>query len=325
MNSFGRVFKVDIFGESHGKMLGVIVDGCPAGISITEDLFILDLNRRKAGKKGTTTRIEDDAPQIISGVFNEKSTGTPIALLFANKNIQPTDYQNVKKIFRPSHSDFTAYKKYKGFNDYRGGGHFSGRLTLPIVAAGVIAKQLLSNIEIETEIIEAGGEKAVEKAVEKALATQHSIGAILECKVKGLPVGLGEPFWDSVESLISHSIFAIPGIKGIEFGSGFAAAKMNGYEHNDRFIDECGKTKTNHSGGINGGITNGNELIFKVAVKPTSSIFQEQETFNFDTQKLEKLTIKGRHDACFALRVPPIVEAMTAISLADLFLLQKRQ
>lgn len=325
MNSFGRVFKVQIFGESHGKAVGAIIDGCPAGISISSDLFTHDLSRRKAGKKGTTTRIENDVPQIISGVFNEKSTGTPITMLFENKNTQSSDYQNIKKLFRPGHADFTAYKKYKGFNDYRGGGHFSGRLTLPIVAAGVIAKQLLSNVEIETEIIEVGGNKAIEEAIEKALATQNSIGAILECRVKGLPVGLGEPFWDSVESLISHSIFAIPGIKGIEFGSGFAAAKMNGYEHNDRFVDEFGKTKTNHSGGINGGITNANELIFKVAVKPTSSIFQEQETFNFVTQQLEKLIIKGRHDVCFALRVPPIVEAMTAICLADLLLLQNRQ
>lgn len=324
MNSFGRIFKVQIFGESHARILGVIIDGCPPGINITPELFTLDLNRRKAGKKGTTTRIEDDVPQIINGVFNEKSTGAPITLLFENKNTQSSDYKNIIKVFRPGHTDFTAYKKYKGFNDYRGGGHFSGRLTLPIVAAGVIAKQLLGNIEIVAEIIEAGGEKTIQNAIEKALATQNSIGAILSCSVKGLPAGLGEPFWDSVESIISHSIFAIPGIKGIEFGSGFAAAKMSGFEHNDCLIDNCGKTKTNHSGGINGGITNGNELTFKIAVKPTSSIIQPQETFNFATQQLEKLTIKGRHDVCFALRVPPIVEAMTAISLADLFLLQRK-
>lgn len=318
MNSFGKIFKVQIFGESHGAGVGVVIDGCPPGIELTENLFDNDIKRRKAGAKGTTTRIEPDVPKILSGVFKNKTTGSPITLFFNNKNTQSSDYEYIKNIFRPSHADFTAHKKYNGFNDYRGGGHFSGRLTVGIVAAGVLAKQILSNISIEANITEAGGNKNIQQAVEKAVSEQNSIGAIIECKAKGVPVGLGEPFWDTVESVISHAVFAIPGVKGIEFGSGFGAAKMFGHLHNDCFLNDKGTTKTNNSGGINGGITNGNDLIFRIVVKPTASISKSQTTFNFETNNMCDLKIKGRHDVCFALRVPPILESVTAISIVDL-------
>ncbi len=322
MNSFGRIFRVTLFGESHGNGVGVTIDGCPPGIAVSAEDFEKDLARRRSGAKGTTPRKEKDKPQIISGIYNGFTTGSPITLLFENANTRSSDYDFQEKP-RPGHADFTAHKKYKGFEDPRGGGHFSGRLTVNLVAAGVIAKKVLENIEIEAVLLEAGGSKDVEKAVDEALKNGDSIGGLVECRVKGLPVGLGEPFFDSVESLISHAVFAIPAVKGIEFGSGFKAAAMKGSEHNDNFIDEKGTTETNYAAGINGGITNGNDIVFRVAVKPTSSISKPQETFNFKTGKREILQVKGRHDACIALRVPPVLEAVTAIVLADLMLLHQ--
>jgi len=209
-------------------------------------------------------------------------------------------------------------QKFNGFNDPRGGGHFSGRLTLPLVAAGVIAKKILPEVRIQAELIEAGGLKDIQAAIRKADAEKDSIGGIVECRVTGLSPGLGEPFFDSVESLLAHAIFAIPAIKGIEFGSGFSAARMNGSEHNDLIINPEGITQTNNAGGINGGLTNGNDLVFRIAVKPTSSISLPQMTLNLETGKVEELLIAGRHDLCIALRVPVVVEAVTAIVLADL-------
>ncbi|MFW5821383.1 MAG: chorismate synthase, partial [Bacteroidota bacterium] len=212
--------------------------------------------------------------------------------------------------------------KFGGYEDFRGGGHFSGRLTLALVSAGAIAKKLLQGIEITANVIEAGGMKNIEKAVELAMKRKDSIGGIVECRVENLPAGLGEPFFDSVESLISHTAFAIPAIKGIEFGSGFEAAKMKGSEHNDNIISIDGTTETNHAGGINGGITNGNPLVFRVVVKPTSSTSIPQETLNIETGKTGELIIEGRHDLCIALRVPPVLEGVTAIVLADLMLME---
>lgn len=320
MNSFGNIFRVNIYGESHGKQVGVLIDGCPAGLHLTEDDFTDDLLRRKSGAKGTTPRIEDDKPEILSGVFNDTTTGAPILIAFHNKNTKSEDYQQLQNFPRPGHADFTAKFKFGGFNDYRGGGHFSGRLTLGLVAAGVIAKKLIHPVNILAHLIEAGGNTNIDKAIENALKQNDSIGGIVECKAEQVPVGLGEPFFNSVESLISHIIFAIPAIKGIEFGSGFQAAKMFGSEHNDELIDSSGKTATNFAGGINGGITNGNPLHFKVAVKPTSSISKSQNTINLKSGKTGNLEVKGRHDACIALRVPVVVEAVTAIVLADLML-----
>jgi len=324
MNSFGRIFRVSMYGESHGNSVGVIVDGCPAGMPLKEADFKEDLSRRKSGAPGTTPRIEPDLPRFLSGVFEGRTTGAPINIQFENANTRSSDYSQVLETPRPGHADFVATKKYGGYQDYRGGGHFSGRLTLGLVAAGVIAKKLMTGIDIEAKLIEAGGEKNIESALKKAMERNDSIGGIVECSCNGVPVGLGEPFFDSAESLISHIVFAIPAIKGIEFGAGFKAVRMNGVEHNDNIISAEGKTETNHAGGINGGITNGNEIIFRVAVKPASSTAQVQKTMNFSTGRVEEYEIKGRHDLCIALRVPPVLEAATAIALVDLLMLENK-
>ncbi len=324
MNSFGRLFGISIYGESHGKQVGVLIDGCPAGLPISEEDFKDDLLRRKSGAKGTTPRIEDDLPNIESGVFNGYTTGAPILISFYNKNTKSEDYKELFNFPRPGHADFTAKMKFGGFNDFRGGGHFSGRLTLGLVAAGVIAKKLIHPVNIQASLIEAGGKTNVKNAIDNAIKNDDSIGGIVECITENICVGLGEPFFDSVESLLSHIVFSIPAIKGIEFGSGFSAAKMFGSEHNDQLIDSTGKTITNFAGGINGGITNGNPLIFRVAVKPTSSISKTQKTINLNTGQQEELMVRGRHDACIALRVPVVLEAVTAIVIADLMLLEHK-
>ena len=485
MNSFGRIFRVNIFGESHGESVGIIVDGCPAGLPLTINDFLPDLERRKGGKqKGTTPRQEEDIPIFKSGLFNDKTTGAPITLLFENKNIRSSDYEKQRAIPRPGHADFVARQKAGGFEDYRGSGHFSGRLTVALVAAGVLAKKILSltspltplqrrgeqrlsvspgyitttegqwkflsefakqnrkkpteaesklweevrnrkihgckfrrqhpinefipdfvcldkkliveidgdyhsnedqqkydtlrakwlvendyrfirfnneqvlqqmpfvlseigkallseasppspleremegevtsGIKITSTILEIGGETDLDKGLQKAIDNKDSTGGIIECRVMGLPIGLGEPFFDSAESLLSHIVFAIPAVKGIEFGTGFAAARMFGSQHNDAIENMEGKTRTNHAGGIVGGLTNGNELVFRIAVKPTSSTPKEQTTLNWETEKIETVSVKGRHDLCIALRVPVILEAVTAIVLTDLMLLEQK-
>lgn len=321
MNSFGSFLKINIFGESHGESVGICVDNCPSGIPIGIADFEADLGRRKSGAKGTTPRLEGDVPELISGVFNGFTTGAPITILFKNTNTVSKDYSNLIETPRPGHADFTGRAKFGRFVDYRGGGHFSGRLTLALVAAGVIAKKICSPIVVTANLIEAGGNKNVEAAIDAALANGDSIGGLVACHATNVPVGLGEPFFDSVESVISHLAFSIPAVKGIEFGSGFEAAKMTGSKHNDAFIEATGKTIQNHAGGINGGITNGNDLVFKVAIKPTSSIAKPQTTLNMSTNKMETLEVKGRHDVCIALRVPVVLEAITALALADLLLL----
>lgn len=324
MNSFGRLYRVNIFGESHGEYVGVVIDGCPAGITLAVEDFSADLERRKAGAKGTTPRKEDDAPEIVSGVFNNTTTGSPVTILFKNSNTRSGDYEKQRAVPRPGHADFVASKKFNGFQDYRGGGHFSGRLTVALVAAGVVAKKILGQINVEAKILEIGGESDPDKGLQKAIDAKDSIGGIIECRAGGIPIGLGEPFFDSAESLISHAVFAIPAVRAIEFGTGFAAAKMFGSKHNDAIEDETGKTRTNHAGGIVGGITNGNELVFRIAIKPTSSTPQEQQTLNVETNTIEPFSVKGRHDLCIALRVPVVLEAVTAIVLADLLLVNKK-
>jgi len=510
MNSFGRIFRIHIFGESHGPSVGVTIDGCPPGISLTEEDFSEDLERRKGGmQKGTTPRKEDDIPIFVSGVFNNKTTGAPLTILFDNKNVRSSDYEKQMAIPRPGHADFVAGKKFGGFQDYRGGGHFSGRLTVCLVAAGVVAKKILNltpnpspkergtkdpgyltntpaqwnvvkdylkenrrgateaeeilwqelrnkkidgckfrrqhpvqgyipdficldkklvvevdgsyhdteqqrkldeertkflaangyreirftndevlnqlpvvlqklqealsfgeglgevkealslkktiannnpsisisnpaneenkatlsedskalsfgqglgEVLIKASIIEIAGEKNIEAGLQKAIDAKDSVGGIIECTVNGLPVGLGEPFFDSIESLLSHAVFAIPAIKGIEFGAGFNAAKMFGSDHNDSIINESGHTATNHAGGIVGGITNGNPVVFRVVVKPTSSTPKEQESWNRESGKVENFSVKGRHDLCIALRVPPVLEAVTAMVILDMMM-----
>ncbi len=325
MNSFGRIFRISIFGESHGESVGIVVDGCPAGLALNVADFLPDLERRKGGtQKGTTPRQEEDTPIFKSGIFNSKTTGAPVTILFENKNIRSSDYERQRDVPRPGHADFVARAKAGGYEDYRGSGHFSGRLTVALVAAGVIAKKLLGQVIIDSAILEIGGESDLDKGLQKAIDNKDSVGGIIECRVKGLPVGLGEPFFDSVESLLSHIVFAIPAVRGIEFGTGFAAAKMFGSRHNDAIENMEGRTKTNHAGGMVGGLTNGNELVFRIAVKPTSSTPREQTTLNWESGKMETVSVKGRHDLCIALRVPVILEAVTAIVLADLLLLEQR-
>jgi chorismate synthase len=325
VNSFGRIFRIHIFGESHGESVGLVLDGCPAGLPLSTADFLEDIERRKGGvQKGTTPRKEDDLPIFKSGIFNGHTTGAPITILFENKNTRSGDYEKQREVPRPGHADFTAHAKYGGFEDFRGGGHFSGRLTVCLVAAGVIAKKLLQGIEVRSTILEIGGETDLEKGLNKAIEAKDSIGGIVECRVNGLPVGLGEHFFDSVESLLAHAVFAIPAVKGVEFGAGFAAAKMFGVEHNDPILDASGKTKTNHAGGIVGGITNGNELVYRIVIKPTSSTPKEQFTLNWETNELETFSVKGRHDLCIALRVPVVMEAVTAMVLADLLLLNQK-
>ena len=364
MNTFGNRFRISIFGESHGPYIGVTVDGVLPGVPLTSADFSKDLARRKAGALGTTPRVEADLPEIISGVYEGHTTGAPLTILFRNENTRSEDYEGFREHPRPGHADFTANLKYGGFNDPRGGGHFSGRVTLGLVAAGVIAKKMMDFASFHASLISVGGSSdaaAWPDLLTAAAAEGDSLGGVVECTVEGLPVGLGEPFWDSVESLISHAVFAIPGVRGIEFGDGFAAAAMHGSEHNDPFPEHkchhddpdhqcchegehschsedspchserseeshscqchgeqeeghhcCGRHRrlqpplTNHAGGVNGGITNGNPLVFRVAFKPTASI--------------AKAGIPGRHDVCFALRTPVIVEAVAAIVLVDLAL-----
>jgi chorismate synthase len=487
MNTFGTIFKVSIFGESHGECVGITIDGCPAGLPLTATDLLLDLERRKGGiQKGTTPRQEADYPIFKSGIFNDTTTGFPITILFENNNTRSEDYQQQRSIPRPGHADWVAHQKFGGFEDYRGGGHFSARLTTGLVAAGGIAKKLLQhltprpspkeggtspsnfgyitssantysilkdfakqnrlnpteaedklwqlvrnrNIEgakfrrqhpiegfipdfvclekkliieidggyhnqeeqakydaareewlkehqyqllyfsndeilqqaetvieqiktalhqninhikgsgssspsplerelegevnIQAYITHINGETDLEKGLQNAIDAKDSVGGIVECTVTGLPVGLGEPYFNSLESMLSHIMFAIPAVKGIEFGAGFAAANMFGSQHNDVIIDEQGTTKTNHAGGIVGGISNGNELVFRLAIKPTSSTPKQQQSLNWDTGEVENFSIKGRHDLCVALRAPVIVEACTAIVLADMMLLEQR-
>ena len=339
MNSFGRKFRVSIFGESHGELIGVVLDGVPAGLELSEQDFEQDILRRKSGAKGTTPRVEEDKPLIVSGVFEGHTTGAPLAIVFKNNNTHSSDYEQFAAMPRPGHADLTAAIKWDDCQDPRGSGHFSGRLTLPIVAAGVVAKKVLADAtilddtpvsEINARIVEIGGVDfstslemtgEAQKVLEQAIKDGDSIGAVVECVVPDIDLGYGEPFWDSVESVISHAIFSIPGVRGIEFGDGFKAAAMRGSEHNDP-IGPDGRPLKNGAGGVNGGITNGAPIVFRVAFKPTSSISRPQQTFNFQTGEMDTLAVKGRHDACFALRTPVIVEAMTAIALADLVALK---
>lgn len=325
MNRFGTLFSVAVFGESHGAGVGVVIDGCPAGIPLSVDDFVEDTTRRKGGlQKGTTPRQEEDLPVFQSGVFNGKTTGAPLTMFFENRNTRSGDYEKQRSIPRPGHADFVANRKYGGFEDYRGGGHFSGRLTLCLVAAGVVAKKVIAPVKVSAVITEIAGEKDPDLGLQRAIDNKDSVGGIVECRVGGLPIGLGEPFFGSVESLLAQAAFSIPAVRGVEFGTGFEAARMFGSEHNDAILDNQGATRTNHAGGVVGGITNGNELVYRIAVKPTSSTPKEQETLNWETGEMETLSVKGRHDLCIALRVPPVLEAVTAMVLADLMKMENR-
>ena len=320
MNSFGRLFRVEIFGESHGPAVGAIVDGCPAGIKLSLEDLERDLVRRRSGAAGTTERHEADTPEFLSGVFQGRSTGSPICIVMRNADTRSSDYEDFKRVPRPGHADFTSRHKYGGFSDPRGSGHFSGRVTAGLVAAGAVAKRILVGLTFETRVLEAGGRADIAAAAAEAKAAGDSIGGIVEIRVNGLPPGLGEPFFDTAESLIAHALFAVPAVRGVEFGDGFAAARMRGTEHNDPFIARSGKTSKNGAGGINGGITNGNELVIRVAVKPASTVSAPQKTLDFESGEETILAPGGRHDACIALRAAVVLEAACAIALADLAL-----
>ena len=317
-----------IFGESHGPAIGVVLEGVPAGLELDLEAVQRELDRRKPGQDPTATaRRESDTVQVLSGVFEGKTTGAPLAMLIPNSDQHSQDYEAIRYTPRPGHGDYAGFIKSQGCQDYRGGGHFSGRLTLGLVAAGVVAKKILGRkVKIESRIVEiddCNNPDDFPKIVEEALRAQDSVGGIVECTATGVPPALGEPFFDSVESTMSHLLFSIPAVKGVEFGAGFAAARMRGSEHNDPIISPDGTTATNNAGGIVGGLTNGNPVVVRVAIKPTASISSPQITLNTESGKPEELRIKGRHDACIALRAPVVVEAAAAVALCDLTLIAR--
>lgn len=326
MNHIGKLFQINIFGESHGSSVGVLLDGVPAGIALTEEDFTADLLRRKSGGLGTTPRIEKDEILIESGVFQGFTTGGAILIRFLNTNTRSKDYSKLVSHPRPSHADFVADVKYHGYQDYRGGGSFSGRLTLGIVSAGVVAKKIIKSAQFHTEIVNLGGSTNPEEfsnILLDAVQQQDSVGGIVRIGVDHLPIGLGEPYFDSLKSTISHLLFSIGGVKGVSFGVGFEGVSLRGSQFNDRIENAEGKTYTNHNGGINGGISNGNELVVQVFVKPTPSIGIPQNTYNKETKRVEELKIDGRHDAAIILRAQVVLEACVAIALADASLIQK--
>ena len=322
MNRFGHTFRLSIWGESHGERLGITMDGIPAGIALSAEDFEADLRRRRAGGEGTTPRREADIPRIVSGLYEGCTTGAPLTVEFVNGDVRPDDYALFTRHFRPSHADMVARERFDGRNDPRGGGHFSGRLTAALTAAGVVAKKLLPDrMRFRTRIVEIGGCADPDRfgeTLRAAAAAKDSVGGIVECRVEGVPRAWGEPFFNPVESLVAHLLFAVPGVKGVEFGSGFAGARSRGSQNNDPILDERGTTATNHAGGIDGGLTNGNELVVRAAFKPRASIGREQITFDLEAGRPAPLVIPGRHDVCIALRGAVVVEAAVAIALADL-------
>ena len=329
MNSFGTIFRVSLFGESHGPAVGVLVDGCPPGLGLDVADFEADLARRRGGPAegsraaATTPRAEADVPEILSGLYQGRATGTPILILFRNADTKGGDYEAFLSVPRPGHADLTGRQRYLGYADPRGGGHFSGRITVGLVAAGVIAKALLPGASFRTAILEAGGRKDVEAACEEARAAGDSVGALVEIRAGGIRAGLGEPFFGAVESRIAQALFAVPGVRGVEFGDGFRSAAMRGSEHNDPIVSPDGRTSKNGAGGANGGITNGNEIVVRVAMKPTSTIALPQRTLDLGSGTGTVLEGRGRHDACIAIRGAVALEAAVAIALADLAILAR--
>ena len=351
---WGSKIKLSIFGESHGNAIGITIDGLPAGFSIDMDKIMMEMARRAPGKSSLSTpRKESDIPEILSGYFEGKTTGTPLCAIIRNSNTKSKDYSKLKDVMRPGQADYTGAVRYKGFNDYRGGGHFSGRITAPLVFAGAICKQILEvkgiivsahinsigkikdcsflESDISDELLNSFKEnelplintKLEDEMRQEILSTRSSgdsIGGTIECAILGVSPGIGDPFFDSVESTLAHLMFSVPAVKGIEFGKGFDISKMRGSEANDEYYLENGniKTKTNNNGGILGGITNGMPIIFNVAIKPTASIFKEQNTVNIVTMEETTLCIEGRHDPCIVQRALPVIEAVAAIGITEL-------
>ncbi|MBI2850166.1 MAG: chorismate synthase [Chloroflexi bacterium] len=348
-NSLGKLFTMTSFGESHGRCVGVVIDGCPAGLPITlEDIQKEVDKRRPGGSVASTTRAEEDKVEILSGIFNGRTTGAPVCLLTWNRDADSSAYERIRFIPRPGHADYTAFVKYGGFNDFRGGGRFSGRITATFVMAGAVAKQLLKHIGVEilAHTIEIGGVRAQSKEldeiwknvekdplkcadpeaakemlrlIEQARESSDSLGGVIEGFALNIPAGLGEPVMDTLEGDLAKALFAVPAVKGVEFGAGFSAASKKGSENNDPFTVRDGKivTATNNSGGILGGISNGMPLTLRVAVKPTPSIASKQETVDLRSTQNASLEVKGRHDACIVPRAVPVVEAMMAVTLCD--------
>lgn len=320
-SQYGKNIRISIFGQSHSPAIGVSIEGLPAGFHVDMEQLRTFLLRRAPGQNELSTpRMEADEPEVLSGLVDEVTCGAPLAIIIRNTDVRSDDYSKIRDIPRPSHADYTAHIKYGGYNDVSGGGHFSGRLTAPLCAAGGICLQILRSlgIEINARIIEIGD-------VADAKKKGDSVGGIIECTATGLPAGLGDPIFDGMENRIAGIVFGIPGVKGIEFGSGFASAKQRGSEHNDAY-QMSGKngdevvTVTNNSGGIQGGITNGMPVVFRVAVKPTPSIAIEQDSVSLSRKENVKLQIEGRHDPCIVPRAVPCVEAAAAIALYDAWL-----
>jgi len=351
---WGNNLKISIFGESHGGAIGITIDGLPSGVKLDLEKIDEEMKRRAPGRNNlSTARKEGDKPEILSGFFEGRTTGTPLCAIIRNSDTRSRDYGKLKDLMRPGHADFTGNIRYSGFNDYRGGGHFSGRITAPLVFCGAVCKQILSKkgIEIgahiksiknvndlsfnyvsiskeelnnlrkmELPIIDASKEETMRSTILEARKQGDSVGGIIECAAIGIEAGIGDPFFDSVESTLSHLLFSVPAVKGIEFGLGFGSTEIYGSENNDEYYyeNEEVKTRTNNNGGILGGITNGMPIIFKVAIKPTPSISKEQKTINIKDKKNETLVIEGRHDPCIVQRAIPVIEAVTAIGLLDL-------
>ncbi|WP_315068630.1 chorismate synthase [uncultured Clostridium sp.] len=351
---WGNKLKVSIFGESHGTGIGITIDGLPSGVEINLEEVMKEMARRAPGKSNlSTARKEADAPEILSGFFEGKTTGTPLCAVIRNSDMRSKDYGKLKDLMRPGHADYPGYVRYNGFNDYRGGGSFSGRITAPLVFAGAICKQVLAGngisigahiksigdiedksfyeVELNKELLEdlknkelplliSEKEKEMRETILKAKKEQDSVGGTIECTVLGVNAGIGNPFFDSVESTLAHLMFSVPAVKGIEFGKGFEMSKLRGSNCNDEYYYDCDKVKTytNNNGGITGGITNGMPILFKVAMKPTPSISKVQRTIDIAEKKESDLIIEGRHDPCIVQRAVPVIEAVTAIGILDL-------
>ena len=320
-NRFGNILRVEIFGSSHAPEVGVTIEGVPQGVLIDEALLERDLSRRRAALRGDTPRRESDQPLIEGIDVAMRTTGEPITIRFRNSDTRSTDYSAFERQPRPSHADLVQRRKYGAEYSIAGGGMASGRMTVALVAAGAVAKQLLPEISYATQLVQVGAERDAERfdeVIADAARQGDSVGGIVECRAMGVPCSLGEPFFDSVESVMSHLLFSIPGVKGVEFGDGFDSVAKRGSERNDAIVDASGRTASNNEGGINGGISNGNDIVVRVAIKPTPSISLEQHTFNFDLGEVAPLRVGGRHDSCIARRAAVVVEAMVALALADL-------
>lgn len=355
--TFGKQFTVTIFGESHGVGIGVVIDGIPAGTEVDLEEIAVEMKRRAPGQNVfSTPRKEDDIPEILSGYFNGRTTGTPLTALIRNTNTKSKDYSSLKSLMRPGQADYPGHKRYDGFQDYRGSGHFSGRITAALVFAGAIAKQILAEkgitigahvasvkdimddaLDFQTvtpELLKSFQKQElpllnqelalpIEHLVRQAKADGDSVGGTIECMAIGLPAGIGNPFFDSIESVLAHLLFSVPAVKGVEFGTGFQIAQLYGSQANDAYYYDQAqevKTKSNHNGGITGGISNGMPIQFKVAVKAPASISQKQETINIDSQENADLEVVGRHDPIIVPRAIPVIEAVTAIGILDLLL-----